>query len=169
LGGYFVGGVSVSEEDFVENGIIRLSGGALGNAGVAPDMPLGRFRFFTPPVLPSTETVIDTKIDAIQIRFLREDGVRDSLQIQATTRIVFNAQAVWPDLNGDGQVAFADFLIFISAFRQNETSPGWDEELSTKPFPYTPFRRFDIDGDGQVGFFDFVAFAQDFKNAQATK
>jgi hypothetical protein len=167
LGGYFVGGVSVIEEAVVSNGIVRLSGGALGNLSVAPDMPLGRLRFSTPSVLPTDDTVLATQLDALQIRFLQEDGVRDSLEIQATVNVVYKTQAIWPDLDGDGVVAFSDFLIFIFAFKQNETSAGWNEELPNNPFPFTPYRRFDIDGDGQVGFFDFVTYAQDFKNAQS--
>jgi hypothetical protein len=166
LGGYFVGGAAVREEEVLQEGAIRLSGGSVGNQRVASDLPFGRLRFKTPSALPSNDAILEAKINAVQIRFLQENGVRDSLQIQSTASLVFKTKAVWPDLDGDGVVAFSDFLIFIAAFRQNESSPGWFVELPSKPFPYTPYRRFDIDGDGQVGFFDFVTYAQDFKNAQ---
>lgn len=166
LGGYFVGGVAVREEEILQNGAIRLSGGSVGNQGVSSDLPFGRFRFKTPTALPSNDAILEATVKAVQIRFLQENGVRDSLQIQSTASFVFKTKAIWPDLDGDGAVAFSDFLIFIAAFRQTETSPGWFVELPNKPFPFTPYRRFDIDGDGQVGFFDFVTYAQDFKNAQ---
>jgi len=161
-----VGGAAVREEVVLHDGIIRLSGGSVGNQGVKSDLPFGRLRFKTPSALPSNDAVLEAKVKAVQIRFLQENGIRDSLQIQSTASFVFKTKAVWPDLDGDGMVAFSDFLIFIAAFRQNETTPGWFVELPSKPFPYTPYRRFDIDGDGQVGFFDFVTYAQDFKNAQ---
>ena len=166
LGGYFVGGAAVSEAEVVNPGIIRLSGGSVGNQGVNANLPFGKVRFQTPLTLPTTDTHLETPVEAIQMRFLQEDGVRDSLQIQAVSHVVFKTQAVWPDLDGDDMVGFGDFLIFISAFRQTETSPGWSVELPNKPFPYTPYKRFDIDQDGQIGFFDFVTYAQDFKSAQ---
>lgn len=166
LGGYFVGGVAVSEEAVLADGKLRLSGGSVGNQSVSPDLPFGMLRFSTPPALPLDDTELATQISAIQIKFVRQAGGRDSLQLYTLADVIFKTQAVWPDLDGDGQVVFADFLIFVSAFRKDETSLGWDVELPDKPFPFTPFKRFDIDGDGQVGFFDFVTYAQDFTNAQ---
>ena len=165
LGGYFVGGFSVSDEVEVGRGLVRLGGGSVGYQAVAPEKPIGTVRFLTPSVLPTHDVVLKTNIEAVQIKFVSEKGVRDSLQIQATANLIFNTQAIWPDLNGSGRVGFEDFLIFVAAFRRDENSSGWDVELPSNPFPYTPYRRFDIDGDGQIGFFDFVTYAQDFRKA----
>lgn len=46
------------------------------------------------------------------------------------------------DFNGDGQVGFPDFLLFVTAFGTENPDP-----------------RFDLDDDGKVGFSDFLVFA----------
>lgn len=63
---------------------------------------------------------------------------------------VFNATA-WgsPDVNGDGQVDFGDFVLFAQRFGTNRGDEGYDA-------------RYDLDGDGTVGFSDFVIFAGAF-------
>lgn len=169
MGGYFVGGGALSEETAIDSGIVRVSGGSIGNQGVDASKSFGFLQFETPSVLPTDETILEGGIEVVKIRFLREDGIRDSLLVQTRARVLFKNQAIWPDLDGNGVVGFSDFLVFMTAFKEDETSPGWHQEISEKPFPLTPFRRFDIDGDGKIGFFDFVTFAQDFKNAQANQ
>ena len=47
------------------------------------------------------------------------------------------------DIDGDGQVGFADFLMFARGFADGDT-------------------LFDLNGDGEVGFGDFLIFAQAF-------
>lgn len=53
------------------------------------------------------------------------------------------------DFDGDGEVGFADFLLFASVFGKASGDSG-----------YSP--QFDLDSDGEVGFSDFLAFAVRF-------
>ena len=53
------------------------------------------------------------------------------------------------DFTQDGQVGFADFLIFAQAFGTSQGDPGFDP-------------RCDLNGDGAIGFGDFLMFAQLF-------
>jgi hypothetical protein len=53
------------------------------------------------------------------------------------------------DLNGDGAVGFADFLIFASLFGARQGDDRYDA-------------RADLDGDGAIGFGDFLIFAGAF-------
>ena len=53
-----------------------------------------------------------------------------------------------PDFDGDGRVAFGDYLLFAPAFGR------WADEEGAA--------RFDLDRDGRVRFSDFVLFAQSF-------
>ncbi len=53
------------------------------------------------------------------------------------------ARALSPDFDGDGVVAFPDFLLFASAFGTTDV-------------------RYDLDGSGAVDFGDFLAFAAAF-------
>ena len=167
IGDFFGGGVRVFEEDLQEPGHLLVSAGAFENSAIFFDASLGKLEFTTSRVLPSSDglDVLETALEAVQIRYLQENGIQDSLRVFAQGTVRFVSGAIWPDFDGDGIVAFPDFLIFIGAFRQEETSPGWDTELPEKPFPQTPYNRFDIDGDGRVGFFDFVTYAQAFKTA----
>jgi hypothetical protein len=53
------------------------------------------------------------------------------------------------DFDGDGKIAFSDFLLFVSAYG---TSKGDDSYQD----------RFDLDADQQIRFSDFIIFAQGF-------
>ena len=53
------------------------------------------------------------------------------------------------DLDGDGMVAFSDFLLFAAAFGTSEGGPGYNAAA-------------DLDGDGTVAFSDFLIFANAF-------
>ena len=53
------------------------------------------------------------------------------------------------DLDGDGMVAFSDFLLFAAAFGTSEGGPGYNAAA-------------DLDGDGTVAFSDFLIFASAF-------
>ena len=59
------------------------------------------------------------------------------------------AQSADADLNGDGMVGFADFLIFASLFGARQGDDRYDA-------------RADLDGDGAIGFGDFLIFANAF-------
>ena len=59
------------------------------------------------------------------------------------------AQSADADLNGDGMVGFADFLIFAGMFGANQGDDRYDA-------------RADLDGDGAIGFGDFLIFANAF-------
>ncbi len=54
-----------------------------------------------------------------------------------------------PDINSDGQVDFADFVMFGQKFGLGQGDDGYDV-------------RFDLDGNGIVGFSDFLIFAGAF-------
>ena len=66
-------------------------------------------------------------------------------QISAAT-VVQSADA---DLDGDGTVGFADFLIFAGMFGAKQGDDRFDA-------------RADLDGDGAIGFGDFLIFANAF-------
>ena len=53
------------------------------------------------------------------------------------------------DLDGDGTVGFADFVLFAQKYGHTRGQRGYD-------------RRFDLDDDGEVGFGDFLIFAGAF-------
>ena len=53
------------------------------------------------------------------------------------------------DFNGDGQVGFPDFLLFVEQFGLSRGDAGYDA-------------RYDLDGDGTIGFSDFLIFANAF-------
>ncbi len=53
------------------------------------------------------------------------------------------------DLNGDGDVDFSDFLLFVAAFGKSEGEAGYNAAA-------------DLDGDGMIDFQDFLLFANAF-------
>ena len=57
------------------------------------------------------------------------------------------------DFDGNGTVAFQDFLLFVEAFGTQE---GQQE--------YKPI--YDLDGNGEIGFSDFLIFVDNFGNAE---
>ena len=56
-----------------------------------------------------------------------------------------------PDLNADGQVDFADFLLFAAAFGKDMGDEGYNSKA-------------DLNGDDAVNFADFLLFAAAFGN-----
>ena len=63
---------------------------------------------------------------------------------------VFTARAHGsPDVNGDGEIDFGDFVLFAAKFGQRQGDEGYDV-------------RCDLDGDGTIGFADFLIFAGAF-------
>ena len=63
---------------------------------------------------------------------------------------VFTARAHGnPDLDGDGEIDFGDFVVFAQKFGQRQGDDGYDA-------------RCDLDRDGTVGFSDFLIFAGAF-------
>ena len=54
-----------------------------------------------------------------------------------------------PDFDGDGQVAFEDFLAFVHAFGTHSGQENFDS-------------KFDLDGNGEVGFSDFLIFVNSY-------
>ena len=54
------------------------------------------------------------------------------------------------DFNGDGQVSFADFLLFAGAFGSQSGDPAYSEPL-------------DLNANGSIDFPDFIMFAEDFE------
>ena len=66
---------------------------------------------------------------------------------------VFTARAHGnPDLDGDGEIDFGDFVVFAQKFGQRQGDDGYDA-------------RCDLDRDGTVGFSDFLIFAGAFGTA----
>ena len=78
-------------------------------------------------------TAIDTSIPA-------------GLQLGGEVNVI-EAPGIPGDINGDGEVAFADFLILSDAFGSDVDPPGSGA---------------DIDGDGNVGFADFLILSDKF-------
>ena len=66
---------------------------------------------------------------------------------------VFTARAHGnPDLDGDGEIDFGDFVLFAAKFGQRQGDEGYDV-------------RCDLDRDGTIGFADFLVFARAFGKA----
>ena len=57
-----------------------------------------------------------------------------------------------PDLDGDGEIDFGDFVVFAEKFGQRQGDEGYDV-------------RCDLDRDGTIGFADFLIFAGAFGKA----
>ena len=73
------------------------------------------------------------------------------------------------DFNCSGKVDFSDFFLFADVFGKKEGDPGWEKELPSKPFPATPYKKYDLNGDGKVDFSDFFIFADKFGMAARSK
>ena len=54
-----------------------------------------------------------------------------------------------PDFDGDGMIAFGDFLIFADVYGTRDGDDKYDA-------------TYDLNGDGAIGFFDFVIFAENY-------
>ena len=54
-----------------------------------------------------------------------------------------------PDFDTDGEIGFADFLIFTEQFGFSEGDEGYEA-------------RFDLNGNGEIGFADFLIFVDNF-------
>lgn len=57
--------------------------------------------------------------------------------------------AIREDLDGNGRIDFADFVIFARGYGKSAGQEGYDPRL-------------DLDGNGAVGFQDFLLFARAF-------
>ena len=80
------------------------------------------------------------------------DKARNILQANFTEIIRFevgDALLIASDFDGDGQVAFEDFLAFVHAFGTQSGQENFDP-------------KFDLDGNGEVGFSDFLIFVNAF-------
>ncbi len=127
------------DSTFVEIGIASQGGRATIDSGL-----VGTIRFRTTDAFSETE-----------IRLAGADLVRDGpLEAMARSVIVALQAAAppSPDFDGNGLVAFADFVVFAGVFGYGEG----DEKYEAK---------YDLNGDGGVGFDDFVVFARSFGNA----
>ena len=86
---------------------------------------------------------------------LAEMKVRDKgqniIRLNFTEIIRFEVQEALPsaDFDGDGQVAFEDFLAFVHAFGTQSGQENFDP-------------KFDLDGNGEVGFSDFLIFVNSY-------
>ena len=86
---------------------------------------------------------------------LAEMKVRDKgqniIRLNFTEIIRFEVQEALPsaDFDGDGQVAFEDFLAFVHAFGTQSGQANFDP-------------KFDLDSDGTVGITDFLIFVDNF-------
>ena len=80
---------------------------------------------------------------AVYIADTRNDRIRELTVVFPRTEPPDNGAEKSADFNSDGNVNFADFVLFASAFGSTDA-------------------RFDLDSDGRVGFTDFVLFANAF-------
>ena len=81
-----------------------------------------------------------------------EDKARNILRVDFTEIIRFevtDTPLISPDFDGDGQVAFEDFLAFVHAFGTQSGQENFDP-------------KFDLDGNGEVGFSDFLIFVNSY-------
>lgn len=79
------------------------------------------------------------------------DKANNILRANFTEIIRFEVQDALPsaDFDGDGQVAFEDFLFFVSAFGTHSGQENFDP-------------KFDLDSNGEVGFSDFLIFVNSY-------
>ena len=79
------------------------------------------------------------------------DKAQNILRADFTEIIRFEVQDALPsaDFDGDGQVAFEDFLAFVHAFGTQSGQENFDP-------------KFDLDGNGEVGFSDFLIFVNSY-------
>ena len=79
------------------------------------------------------------------------DKARNILRADFTEIIRFEVgdTPLSADFDGDGQVVFADFVAFASAFGTRQGQANFDP-------------KFDLDSDGEVGFSDFIIFVNSF-------
>jgi hypothetical protein len=103
---------------------------------------VGVFQFFTNPA-PHINMSTDT-IEHVDITYARQ--VAQAVMAGALEIAGFPGRT--PDFDGDGIVAFNDFLLFAEAFGEEFAAPE-DE-------------RFDLDANGIVGFSDFLIFSGSF-------
>ena len=163
-GSFINGTVLIQEEEELKPGLIELGLGTLSGGSGAGAGYLGRLMMRTTGQFPSEETANGTVIRAVHVWYLTADGKQHGIHVLAKAQIDPKGEK-WPDLDGNGKVEFVDYLIFLRAFKQNDTGPGWHEELPNMPYPQTPYKRFDLDDDGRIGFYDFLTFAQDYRDA----
>ena len=71
--------------------------------------------------------------------------------IQALLVVRHESSAVIGDLNGDNEVDFSDFLIFVAAFNKRVGEDGYNPKA-------------DLNGDNAVDFSDFLIFVDNFEN-----
>ena len=67
----------------------------------------------------------------------------------ASLTFTLEVQRLTADIDGDGQVDFADFLSFVGKFGARRGDARYDA-------------RYDLDSDGEIGFSDFLIFASNF-------
>lgn len=82
---------------------------------------------------------------------VRDKG-RNRILVDFTEIIRFEVQdtpLISADFDGDGRVAFEDFLFFASAFGTQRGQENYDP-------------KFDLDSDGEVGFSDFLIFVNSY-------
>ena len=80
------------------------------------------------------------------------DKARNTLRANFTEIIRFeltDTPLISSDFDGDGQVAFEDFLAFVHAFGTHSGQGNFDP-------------KFDLDGNGEVGFSDFLIFVNSY-------
>lgn len=103
---------------------------------------IGVFQFFTNPsphINMSTDTI--DKVDIGYAGEITRAALAGALRVAG-----FPSRTA--DFDGDGEVTFADFLLFGDVFGLIVSDPAHDP--------------FDLDGDGVVGFTDFLIFAENF-------
>ena len=163
-GTFFEGKQVGLEEIELSPGRLELSAGTLDGDSAEGDGYLGRVDLATTAAFTALDGPEESVVRAVRIRYLGAGDGQDSLQIRASV-VVGSREPIWPDVDGSGQVNFGDYLLFLQAYKQDSASLGWDQELPDRPFPQTPYQRYDIDGDGRIGFFDFLSFAQAYGKA----
>ncbi len=103
----------------------------------------GDLAFIPELVFPFSDLMPGDKVSILGLPSM--DGLTALLVIRhAQTTVTVNA-----DFDGDGDVGFSDFLLFVDAFGTSEGVPGYNAAA-------------DLDGDGAVAFSDFLIFANAF-------
>ena len=120
----------------IEVSLVSFGGKAAVDSGLA-----GSVRFLTTSAFSGTT-----------LRLVRAELGRGGQREEATfdnTSVVLQLAILTPDFNGDGQVGFDDFVLFVGQFGLSRGDEQYDA-------------KYDLDEDGTIGFGDFLIFGRNF-------
>ena len=120
----------------IEVSLVYFGGKAAVDSGL-----VGSVRFLT------TSAFSGTTLRLVRAE-LGHGGQREEATFDNTS-VVLQLAILTPDFNGDGQVGFDDFVLFVGQFGLSRGDEQYDA-------------KYDLDEDGTIGFGDFLIFGRNF-------